>query len=318
MPGTTLGIGLAGLGQHGIRYARHLLAGDVPRARLVAVSRRDEAAGRAWADSRGLRFYRELADLAADPAVDVLVAVLPPGLHPAAVEAAAAVGKPVLVEKPLAPDADRGRAALEVARRAGIPAMVAQTLRFNSVVRALRELVPTLGRLHLVAINQRFEPSGRPWLDDPDHGGLVLNTGVHGVDLLHHLTGGRVTRASALTRRVVTSRVEDLFAAVLVVEPGSILATLDNSRATGGRSGRIELCGEHGQLVADHVHGQLGEIKGRMYRPLPVEPPVPTVREVLRAFTDAILEDRPVPVPLEEGLAAVEGVDMLRRSATPA
>ncbi len=318
MPGTTLSIGLAGLGQHGIRYARHLLAGDVPRARLVAVCRRDEGAGRAWADSRGLRFHGSPAELAADPAVDAVVAVLPPGMHPEAIEAAAAAGKPVLVEKPLAPDARRGRDALEVARRAGIPAMVAQTLRFNSVVRALRELVPTLGQLHLVAINQRFEPAGRPWLDDPAHGGLVLNTGVHGIDLLHHLTGGRVSRAATMTRCVVTRRMEDVFAALLVIEPGSILATLDNSRATGGRSGRIELCGERGQLVADHVHGHLAEIRGRMLRTLPVEPPVPTVREVLRAFTDAVLDGHPVPVPLEEGLAAVEGVDLVRRSAIPA
>ena len=36
-----LRIGLAGLGIHGERYARHLLRNDVPDARLTAVCRRD-------------------------------------------------------------------------------------------------------------------------------------------------------------------------------------------------------------------------------------------------------------------------------------
>ena len=40
----TLGIGLIGLGRHGSRYAKHILA-DLPDARLVAVSRRRQVRG---------------------------------------------------------------------------------------------------------------------------------------------------------------------------------------------------------------------------------------------------------------------------------
>ena len=157
----TLGIGLAGLGRHGIRYAQHLLAGDVPGARLVAVHRRRHDEGRAWAGVRGLVYHDSLDALAGDPAVDLVVAALPPSRHPGAVEAAAAANKAVLVEKPLAATAAEAERAVEAARRAGIPAMVANTLRYNSVIRALAAALPRVGELHLVAINQRLERTGR-------------------------------------------------------------------------------------------------------------------------------------------------------------
>ena len=307
----TLGIGLAGLGRHGIRYAQHLLAGDVPGARLVAVHRRRHDEGRAWAGVRGLAYHDTLAGLAADPAVDVVVAALPPSSHPGAVEAAAAARKAVLVEKPLAPTGAQAERAAAAARRAGIEAMVANTLRYNSVIRALAAALPRAGELHLLALNQRLERSGRPWLDDPAEGGPVLNTGVHGIDVLRFLTGTEVASAQALGRRVHHCATHDLFAATLRLTPGSLIATLDNSRAGSGRSGRIEVAGSERQLVGDFVHGFLFELEGHARRPLAVAEPVPTVREVLRDFVAALASGRPAPIPLEEGVAAVRSCALI-------
>lgn len=305
MSNDTFGIGLAGLGRHGIRYAQHLLAGDVPGARLVAVHRRRHDEGRAWAKLRGLTYHETLAGLAADPAVDVVVAALPPSRHPGAVEAAAAARKAVLVEKPIAASEEQARRAVTAAADAGIPAMVANTLRYNSVVRGLAAAMPRVGEPQLLAINQRLERTGRPWLDEWDDGGPVLNTGVHGVDLLRFLTGLEVAEVQAFGRRIHHRNTWDLFAAALRLEPGGLVATLDNSRAVGGRSGRIEVAGSERQLVGDFVHGDLYEIEGRQRRPLLVDEPVPTVREVLRDFVRALSEGRPSPVPLEEGIVAV-------------
>ncbi len=306
-------IGLIGMGRHGMRYASHLLAGDVPRARLVAVFRRDREAGLDWAEPRGLRFHADMEALAADPEVDMLVAAAPPAVHPAAVALAARYRKPILVEKPLAPTAAEGRAVVDAARAAGIVAMVAQTMRFSGVVQELKRRAEAIGPLHLVAIDNRFEPADRLWFNDPVHGGMVINTGAHGVDLLRFLTGAEITEVHAIGNRLVTSDVDDVFAAVLRLEPGRVLATLDNTWATGGRTGRVELVGEHGQLVADHVHNRLAEVRGRRLVPVPTPPPVPTVREVLRAFIAALLDGAPVPVTLEDGLAAVAGAEMIAK-----
>ncbi len=306
-------IGLIGMGRHGMRYASHLLAGDVPRARLVAVFRRDREAGLDWAEPRGLRFHSDMEALVADPDVDMLVAAAPPAVHPEAITLAARHRKPILVEKPLAPSADEGRAVVAAARAAGIVAMVAQTMRFSGVVQELKRRAEAIGPLHLVAIDNRFEPADRLWFNEPVHGGMVINTGAHGIDLLRYLTGAEIAEVHAIGNRLVTSDVDDVFAAVLRLEPGRVLATLDNTWATGGRTGRVELVGEHGQLVADHVHNRLAEVRGRRLVPVPTPPPVPTVREVLRAFVAALLDGAPVPVTLEDGLAAVAGAEMIAK-----
>lgn len=312
MTGSKLGIGLAGLGRHGTRYAQHLLGGSVDNARLVAVHRRDADRGRAWSRPREITFHDNLDDLAGDPRVDVVVGVLPPARHPDVVAAAAAAGKPVLVEKPLSADPESARRAVEVADRAGVPAMVAQTLRFNSVVRALRAHRGKVGELQFVAIDHRSEPSPRAWLDDERQGGVVFYNGVHAVDLLRTLSGAEISGVHAFGRNVLTHQVADLFCACLELEPGPILATIDQSRATGGRTGRVELVGSQGQLIADHVHGFAQLVRERRAEPLLVEAPVPTVQEALRAFVEAIRTDRPSPVPLTEGLAAVQGAEQIR------
>ena len=185
----SLRLGLAGLGTHGRRYAEHLLRGDVADAELTAVCRADEKLGRRFAEERGVVFVRDPLELAAHPAVDAVVLCLPPDLHPAAAEACLSLHRPVLVEKPMAPDAASARRLTDLTRQSGSFLMVGQTLRYDAVVRSLVEACPSVGAIHGVYINQRFEPSTHAWLDRPGSGGILLNTGVHGFDLLRFLTG---------------------------------------------------------------------------------------------------------------------------------
>jgi predicted dehydrogenase len=306
--------GLIGLGRHGRRYAAHLM-GDVPGARLVAVSRRDEAAGRAFAAQHGLAFHPRYEALLSDPAVEAVAVVVPPDLHEAICLAALRAGRPVLVEKPLAPTLAAARRIAAAAEPAGVPCMVAQTLRFNAVVGALRQRLPGIGPLRTLALNQRFEPSPLPWLDDPGPGGIVKNTGVHGFDLVRHLSGGEVREVLCDVRRIRTRRTEDAFAAILRLEASGVVVTVDGSRVAGGRSGRIEACGEAGQLVGDHVLGTLAEIRGTALTPLPAPPPVATIREALCAFAAFVRGEAPNPIPAAEGVRAMAIVEACLRSA---
>ncbi len=308
-----LRIGLAGLGVHGLRYATHLLQGEVPAAVLAACSRSDEARGREFAARNCLRFVHDPVELATLAGLDAVVVVLRPDLHPAVAGACLEAGRPVLVEKPLAPDV---RSAAALARRAletGTPLMVAQTLRFDPLVRKLRELAASIGPLRIVAINQRFEPSDRPWIDEPRAGGCVLNTGVHGFDLLRFLTGAEAVSVQAETGRSRTRATEDEYAAIVRMEPGGILATLDNARTTEGRSGRVEIAGEKAQVRGDHVHRTLHRIEGRVETDLGRVPAVPTVVETLRRFARSVVAGFPPPVPAADGL----GEGSLAEAAPP-
>ncbi len=305
--------GLAGLGVHGMRYARHLLAGDVPGARLAAVCRRDEAAGRELAEQHGVRYLADVAQLARQ--VDAVILVLPPDRHPQAALACLDAGTPVLVEKPLASDAASARKVAHAVARTGVPLMVAHTLRFDAVVRSLRDEIEGLGALRMIAINQRFEPLHRSWIDTPGPGGILVNTAVHGFDLLRFLSGSEPVSVQAETGRAVSERTEDQLAAVVRLEPGGILATLDNSRATAGRSGRIEVAGERGQVTGDHVLRTLRRVRGRDEIELGPLPDSPTVPAVLRHFTECLEQRRTPEVTVADGVAAVEMLEAARRSA---
>lgn len=309
----TVRYGIVGSGVHGERYARHLAAGEVPGAALGALCRRDRAKGEDQARRFGARFASRADLLFEDPSVDAVIFAVPCDLHPDLVTRALDAGKPVLVEKPLAPDAAGARTIVEAARRAGVPAMVAQTLRYNAVVRAVRDRRNDIGAIRAVTLSQRFEPSGRDWLDDPAGGGILRNTGVHSFDLLRHLTGREAEEAACFAGSFATRRTEDGFGAVIRLAGGAI-AVVDGVRATASRNGRIELAGETGQLVGDHVHHRLAEIRRTEYRPFELPPPVPTVRECLRSFTAALRGEAPVEIPLEEGLRAVEIVEACRAS----
>jgi predicted dehydrogenase len=278
------------------------------------ICRRDRIQGEVQAKRLGVPFVGDCRRVLEDPGVDAVVLVLPPDQHVRLVPEALDAGKGVLVEKPLAPDAAGARSLVEAARRSGQVAMVAQTLRFNTVVRAIRERREALGELRVISLSQRFEPSTRTWLDDPVAGGILRNTGVHSFDLVRHLTGLEAEEALCFTHRVRTKQTEDAFGAVLKLAGGS-LGVVENNRATAGRNGRIELVGEKGQLCGDHVHGLLVEIQGSSARSIPLPPMVPTVRECLAAFAAALHGRTPVPIPLEEGLRAVEIVDACRESA---
>jgi predicted dehydrogenase len=310
----TIRFGLIGLGIHGMRYARHLSAGEVPGARLALACRRDRLQGEAAARELGVPFVEDYRRVLDDPAVDAVAVVVPCHLHPRLVPEALEAGKAVLVEKPLAQDADGARRILEAASRSSRPAMVAQTLRYNAVVRAVRERSGSLGEIRFLSLSQRFEPATRGWLDEEAGGGILRNSGVHAFDLIRHLAGREVEEVSCFAGRQTGRRMENTFAAVLRLE-GGVLVSVDQARTTASRSGRIEFVGEGGQLSGDHVHHHLAEIHGTVSRNLELPAPVPTVRACLEAFTEAVRQEREIPIPLEEGLRAVEIVDACRRSA---
>ena len=311
----SLRIGLAGLGIHGGRYAQHLLAGDVSGARLTAVYRRDAEAGRAFAATHGLEFLPELPALVESARVDAVVAVLPPTEHPKAARLALLADKPVLVEKPLAPDPISGRELLELeAGRSGF-LMVGQTLRFDPLIRKMRALQDSIGSLQMISINQRFEPADRSWLDLPGSGGLLLNTGIHGFDLIRYFSDAEVESIQAVTRSEVTRRTEDQVISLMRLSDGR-LAVLDNARSTRSRSGRIELIGADGQLWGDHIHRELVRVRGRERETLGPIPAEPTVQQALQAFVDSVASGERPPIDAATGLAAVRCVAAAQQAAT--
>jgi predicted dehydrogenase len=135
-------IGIVGIGFMGMIH--YLASRKLQGARVEALCSRDEKklAGD-WRDIRGnfgprgevmdlsgLRTYRRLDELLADPAIDLIDVCNPTHLHAETALRALRAGKHVLVEKAIALDPNDADAMVEAARSAGRLLMVAHVLPF--------------------------------------------------------------------------------------------------------------------------------------------------------------------------------------------
>jgi predicted dehydrogenase len=309
-------VGLIGAGKHGLRYLNHI-RNDVPELRLVALCRNDTERGAAQARDLGCRFHTDWRELIADPAVAGVVAVVPPSLHRPIAEVVAEAGKALLIEKPLATTGLDAAAIVHRVRSAGIPCLMAHTLRWNTVVVALRERVHALGPLRALVVNQRFEPSPLGWIDRPElsGGGILLHTGVHSFDLVRWLTRCEVTRVYCRAARAVTERTEDNFLATLELDGSDALVAAGGSRATAGRSGLVDAACRDGQIVGDHQQHWLHTVRGLERSPVDLVPAAPTVLEAARAFARLVLAGEHPPVEIEDGARSVLIAEACMRSA---
>jgi predicted dehydrogenase len=224
----------------------------------------------------------------------------------------------VLVEKPLARNSREALNIVETVARSGSLFMVAHTLRFNSVVRALEHHLDELGPIHTITMNQRLEPPERVWMDDfaEAGGGVILQTGIHMFDLLRYFSDDEVRRVYCETDRIVYEELEDSFVATMRLRQSKARCLIDAARYTESRSGRIELVGEKGQLVGDHVHGYAMLIRGRTLAPLDIAPAVNTIEELLKAFVSAILHDEDPPLTVVDGLHSLEIAEACYQSSS--
>ena len=311
----SFGIGLVGLGRHGSRYVRHLLEG-IPGCRLAAVSRRDVGAGRAFAERHGLLFVPEWRELVTCKEVEAVVVVTPPALNREICLAAVRAGKPLLIEKPLALTLTDAQEMVRAAREADITLMTAQTLRFTPVLARLRDRLADVGPLEYLVLTMRTERPPHRWLGDPGQagGGVLLEIGIHLLDLIRFLTGAEAVEAVADLARRHTDRVEDLALARFRLSTG-VSCFVEVSRVSGGRVCRVEAIGRAGQLIADVDRSLLTRIEGRAVTATEAVPDRPTVVTVLEAFAKSLSTGAPVPVSGEDGLRAVAMAEACYRAA---
>lgn len=253
---------------------------------LAAVADPDPVA-RCAAGPTGARAYTTAEALLGDPAVQAVYVATPNHLHRAAVEAAAAAGKPVLCEKPMAATlADAGAMAAAVAR-AGVAYGTAFDQRHHPAHAAVRKAIAAgaIGTVTAVRIvyacwlDAGWAPDN--WRADPARagGGALMDLAPHGLDLVQFLLGEPVEEIAALTQRRVQRYSVDDGAALIGRTSCGVLVQLHvayNCPEALPRR-RLEVLGTRGQILAERTMGQTpgGDVwlvDGRLglRRPLPV------------------------------------------------
>ncbi len=311
---TPLGIGLIGLGRHGMRYARHLLE-PLPNARLVAVCRRDAVAGKSFAERHALRFYPHYQDLVSDSTVRAIAVVTPPSLTRAICLEAVRARKPILIEKPLATSGPEAAEMVRAAESAGVPLMTAQTLRFEAAIQALKAERRSVGTPRYLVLTVRAVPRPEILRELADYAGrgVLLEIGVHLLDLVRFMTGEEVADVRCELRGSGPGKPEHL-ALVSLHTTSGLGCIIEVSRVSAGRTGRLEWVGDEGQLTADWIGHRLSQVTPQAVKEWSVQER-PTVVAALEGFVTALERGDPMPVTGLDGQRAVEIADACYESA---
>jgi predicted dehydrogenase len=307
-------VGIIGTGNHGSRYANHIVKDLGHCFHLAAISRRSVVAkeqARAW----NTTLYSDWRDLVSSDLVDAVICVTTPNHNPEIARFCAEQKKPLLIEKPLTTDFYAARELVDLFGRLSLPLTVGQTLRYNSVILALRDNFSAMGKLFSLSATHRLEPSALSWLEQPEiaGAGVIFHTAVHLFDALRFITGEEVVKIRATARNIYNPRLEDLLIAEVMFSNGA-LGIVDTSKVSPSRACRYEFVCEKGQLHGDQVHGVLQKIEGSKMSSLPVKPPGPALLPLLEDWSAYLHGNSNNPISGTEGLAAVKICHACRKS----
>ena len=251
---TPLGFAVFGAGRIGALHARHL-AGAVDGARLVRVVDPDAAAARRAALG-GAVAGADVAEALTDPAVDAVLIASPTVHHAEQLEAAAAAGKAIFCEKPVADDLAGTVRAMAGVARAGVPFQIGFNRRFDpayaEVGRAVR--AGELGPVELFR-SQSSDPGPAPEAYIAASAGFFHDSVIHDIDTARFVCG-EVERVTALGRVRVDplyAKYGDVDTSVLTLEfvSGALGVLMNSRRTVYGHDLRLEVHGALGKLVAE-------------------------------------------------------------------
>lgn len=229
-----LKIGVLGVGEMGRRHAENLRR-LVPEAQLVAVA--DVASDRAAQAASELEIehsFPSLEEMLAHKDLQAVLIATPDKFHAKAIQAAAAAGKDILCEKPIATTLADAHDALNAVARAGVRLQIGFMRHYDPAYEAAMKRVEA-GEIGEPVV---FKSVGRD-KDVPPiagyqsgvNGMLFYNNTIHDFDLARWLMRDEVTEAHAYT--TVAIRPE-------VAQYGDVVAGVVNLKYAGGAIGNVE------------------------------------------------------------------------------
>jgi scyllo-inositol 2-dehydrogenase (NAD+) len=313
-----LGVGVLGVGEMGRRHAenlRHL----VPNGRLVAIA--DVALERARQTATELEidnFYSGLEAMLDCKGLDAVVIATPDKFHPAAVKLAAAAGKSILCEKPLALSLADAHESLETVSRAKVYFQVGFMRRYDPAYAAAMKRIEA-GEIGTPVV---FKSIGRDKDGPPTasyqsniNGMLFYTNTIHDFDLARWLMQDEVSEVHAYTTVTIRPEVAQFGDAVASVvnlkfRQGAIGNIESHAQAAYGYDVRTEIVGSKGSIMVGSLHqtpvtfltthGSAQPLAGHFLSTF-----ANAYLSEIRDFVDCIVHGRPPRVTGDDGLRAL-------------
>ena len=329
------------IGSGGIAQGAHLPGYQAcAEVEIVAVADVSEKTARAAAEKFNVpEVFTDYKKMLLMKELDAVSVCTPNYMHKDATVAALKAGKHVLVEKPMAMNAKECDAMLKAARESGRKLQVGFNNRFGGSAQALKRFIETgdLGSIYYAraqALRRRGIPGWGVFTQkDKQGGGPLIDIGVHILDLTLWLMGHpKPVAVSGTYRQDFGKRkdiiglmgqwdtenftVEDFAVGLVRFENGATLL-LESSFVANIEQDvfNTQLFGTEGGCTLNPT--KLFYEKNRtLMDATPVHlPNVQTHHAEVRHFIDAILEDKPVYVPGEEGAMVTRIIDGIYRSS---
>ena len=265
----TVRIGIVGSGFAASLHAQGLQ--QVRDVEIVAAASRD--AEHAWVFARTFGIghaFIDYKDMLEGDLVDAITVACPNDLHYEVTQAAAAAGKHVLVEKPMALSLSQCDGMIRACRDAGVILMYGENLCFAPKYARAKQLADegALGDVYYVRQLQCHSGPHADWFWDVERsgGGVLMDMGCHSIAFCCWVFGAPVESVSAeLGRFVHEGRTEGDDHSLVTMRfastgarpgAGGGIGVAENSWARpGGLDDRAEIYGSQGLTVADLARG---------------------------------------------------------------
>src|SRR3984957_12904681 len=255
-------LGLVGAGRMGRTHLRALR--DVSDVKIVAVaepvaSLRDEAV-----TDFDVAGYSSLADMLEAKNIDGVLIVTPSDSHVDVIAQVAAVGLPILCEKPCGVNASDARRAQKIVRDAGVALQIGYWRRFVPQLELLREGLESghFGDLlSLSCLQWDGEPPSSAFR--ARSGGVFIDMGVHEFDQARWLTGGDFTTMVAFASPAISDPEvrDDPDSAQVLCETTSgatVLVSLGRHYGDGDMAS-VEVFGSEDHVLLEFLNPEDGE-----------------------------------------------------------
>lgn len=252
MIGRRLRIGVAGLGR---AFSITLPAlRDHPRIEVVAGADPRPEAREQFGREFQARVYESVQQMCADAGVEAVYVATPHQCHLSDTLVAAAHGRHVLVEKPMALSLEDCGRMVDACREAGVVLMVGHSHSYDAPIARARAMIESgaFGALRMItALNFTdflYRPRRPEELDTAQGGGAIYNQAPHQVDIVRLLGGGRVSSATASTGIWDGTRpTEGAYQALLRFESGATASLIYSGHAHFDSDELCDWIGESGE-----------------------------------------------------------------------
>jgi predicted dehydrogenase len=295
--------------------------------KVVAIASRDPDRARSAARSLSIAHaYGSYEELLAAPEVDAVYNPLPNHLHVPWSEMAAAAGKHVLCEKPIALDVAQARRLIAARDRNGVLIGEATMVRVHPRWHAVRDIIrqERIGQLRAFVGTFGYRLSSRENVryDAAMGGGVLLDTGFYPITMSRFCFGAEPTTVFARAAHDRERGVDALTSAILEFPSGHALFTAGMETFPVQRAQLIGTAG-HLELVNPwNPDSRLPSEIALVTNPHIEEPapapiriaPVDQYTVLAEEFARAAKTGEPAPVPLEDSIKNMAVLDAARRS----